>query len=265
VSLSRPTVLSDSARWWPSTLFQTTTLELRRDGVGVLIDPGISPWEIQEAAGEGVAEVVITHGDWDHVLGIGLLEGARVTAGRLTAYRLAAAGARDAVEDAAAEYYVECRGLERLRVDRPVDPPAEIELGPWTAVFRPAPGHTEDGIAISLPDEGLLVVGDYLSELEIPFVNATLGDYERTLELVVEVIETEQPAHVVVGHGRPHASARALEIAHEDLAYLAALRSFAENGGTLERADDVVCPRRDPTGDPAAHRRNVAQLLATLD
>jgi hydroxyacylglutathione hydrolase len=265
VSLSRPTVLSGSARWWPSTLFQTTTLELCRDGVGVLFDPGISPWEIEEAAGEGVAEIVITHGDWDHVLGIGLLEGARVTAGRLTADRLAAAGARAAVEDAAAEYYVECRDLEKLRVDRPVDPPAEIELGPWTAVCRPAPGHTEDGMAISLLDEGLLVVGDYLSELEIPFVNGSLRDYEGTLELFVEVIETEQPAHVVVGHGRAHASARALEIAREDLAYLAALRSFAENGGSLERADDVAHPRRDPIGDAAAHRRNVAQLLATVD
>ena len=258
-------VLSGSARWWPSTLFQTTTLELRRDGVGLLFDPGISPWEIREAAGEGAGEVVITHGDWDHVLGIGLLEGARVTAGRLTADRLAATKAREAVEEAAAEYYVECRGLERLRVDRPVDPPEEIELGPWTATCRPAPGHTEDGMAISLPDEGLLVVGDYLSELEIPFVNASLEDYERTLKLFVEVIETEQPAHVVVGHGRPHAGARALEIAHEDLAYLAALRSFTEGGGSLEQADDVVHPRRDPTGDATAHRRNVAQLLATLD
>jgi RNA polymerase primary sigma factor len=40
--------LTPSVRWWPSAVYQTSTVELRRDGVRLLVDPGIAPWEIEE-------------------------------------------------------------------------------------------------------------------------------------------------------------------------------------------------------------------------
>jgi hydroxyacylglutathione hydrolase len=261
--LSRPFEVSGSVRWWPSALFQTTTLEVVRDSARLLVDPGVAPWEIGEVAGDGDADVLITHADWDHVLGIGILESARITASRAAAERLRAPGAGEEIERQAAEYYVPCEHLELLRVDRAVEPPAEIQIGPWSAVCRATPGHTSDGMAISIPEEGLLVVGDYLSELEIPFVNSSAPDYERTLELLVQVIEDERPEHVVVGHGPPHAARRALELAEEDLAYVRALRSHVAGGGSLEDAAAVPHPRRDVVGDAEAHRQNVANVLRT--
>jgi len=45
-AMARALALNEHAVWWPSTLYQTTTLDLRGAGTRVLVDPGISPWEI---------------------------------------------------------------------------------------------------------------------------------------------------------------------------------------------------------------------------
>ena len=58
--MPRAIPLTGTATWWPSTLYQTTTLELRRAGERLLIDPGVSPWEIAEVlAGDGDARTVL--------------------------------------------------------------------------------------------------------------------------------------------------------------------------------------------------------------
>jgi hypothetical protein len=66
----------------------------------------------------------------------------------------------------------------------------------------------------------------------------------------------------VVGHGRPHAPQRALEIAEQDAAYVDALIAFAEAGGTPERADDLPFPDRGGNDDASEHRSNVKLVCA---
>ncbi|HVI38153.1 MAG TPA: MBL fold metallo-hydrolase, partial [Gaiellales bacterium] len=70
--MSRALDLTPTARWWPSVLWQTTTLTLDGDGDGarLLVDPGIATWETREAAADGATHILITHADWDHVMGI---------------------------------------------------------------------------------------------------------------------------------------------------------------------------------------------------
>jgi hypothetical protein len=49
--MSRAVQLTATATWWPSVLWQTTTLEVLRGPERLLVDPGIAPWEVREAAG----------------------------------------------------------------------------------------------------------------------------------------------------------------------------------------------------------------------
>ena len=105
-----------------------------------------------------------------------------------------------------------------------------MRLGPWLGVCRPAGGHTDDGMVISLPDEHLLVAGDYLSSLEIPAAHASVQDYRATLQMLIGVIERERPLYVVVGHGKPHTSEEALRIADDDLDYVEAVLRYADAG-----------------------------------
>ncbi len=203
--MTRSIPLTENATWWPSTLFQTTTLELRRDGQRLLVDPGISLAEIDEvvaARPEPVTDVLLTHADWDHVMGVGVLPDARVTAGRGTLDRIESGQAQASVEKESAEFYIDYAALDRLRVDQVVDTPAEISMGPWNTLCRPGKGHTDDGIVTSFLEDELLVVGDYLSAIEIPWAYSSVLDYRDTVRMLIGVIERERPRFVVGGHGR---------------------------------------------------------------
>jgi len=255
--------LTDTATWWPSVLWQTTTLELVRDGVRLLVDPGIAPWEIEEAAGDGTAHILITHADWDHVMGIGILPGARVWAGEGSAERITSGEARASVEQETRPYGVPYRALELLHVDEvvPTDG-SEYTIGPWRARSHPAPGHVPDGIATWLPDEDLLVVGDYLSKQEIPFIYDSAWAYRETLDRLAELIRSHRPSHVVIGHGSPLAPDDALAVAAEDRAYVQALIELAEGGGDASRAGEVAYPERGGSDDATAHRENLERACA---
>jgi glyoxylase-like metal-dependent hydrolase (beta-lactamase superfamily II) len=261
--MPRAIPLTGTATWWPSTLYQTTTLELRRAGERLLIDPGISPWEIEElvsASTMPVTQVLITHADWDHVMALGVLSDVPVTASRAAAERIRSGIARAEIEREAGQLLVPYRSLDRLHVEQTVDPPADVRLGAWRATCRPAPGHTDDGLIAWLPDEHLLVVGDYLSALEIPSCYSSVGDYRTTLQALVSVIERERPQFIVVGHGRPHTSEQALRIADEDLRYIEAVLAYADAGCPPDRAAQIAVPVRPAgAGDQVVHAANIAR------
>jgi glyoxylase-like metal-dependent hydrolase (beta-lactamase superfamily II) len=187
----------------------------------------------------------------------------QVTASNLAAERIRSGTARAEMELEAAELLVPHRGLEKLHVEQEVYPPADVQMGPWRGVCRPGLGHTDDGLLVSLPDEHLLVVGDYLSSLEIPSIYGSVREYRDTLQTLVGVIERERPLYVVVGHGRPHTSDEALRIADEDLEYIEAVVAYAEAGCPPDRAERIVLPDRAPgAADRSAHAANVARACA---
>jgi len=257
----RAVPLTPTATWWPSTLYQTTTLELRRGNDRLLVDPGISPWEIDEvvsASDDAVTQILITHADWDHVMALGVLPDAQVTASTGAAERIRSGEARASIEKESVEAYVPFVALDGLHCEQEVEPPADVTLGPWSAVCRAGRGHTDDGLITWFPEEKLLVVGDYLSELEIPFAYSSVRDYQTTLHTLIGVIERERPEHVVVGHGRPHTAERALEIADEDLDYIDAVLAFAEAGCPADHAERLAVPfRGGGPYDRVAHGANV--------
>jgi glyoxylase-like metal-dependent hydrolase (beta-lactamase superfamily II) len=93
--------------------------------------------------------------------------------------------------------------------------------------------------------ENDLLVGDYLSPCEIPFVD-NLADYRRTLQRLLVLI-TADIERVIPGHGPPLSREDALRIAREDLSYLNDITRCAErNDGiaalriALPRAEDVI-------------------------
>jgi glyoxylase-like metal-dependent hydrolase (beta-lactamase superfamily II) len=256
----RPIMLTESARIWPSVLYQTSTLELHRDGRRLLSDPGASTWEVAEAAGDGVQDILLTHADWDHVLGIGILRDATVHASPLAAERIGSGDARASVESQAPQFYLDFVDLDGLRVDHVVTLPSDEGAGPWAAHYEPSPGHTPDGMTTWFPDENLVVVGDYLSELEIPFVYHSAAAYRETMERLIDRLSEWRPAFVVVGHGPPHDVDTAIRIAHEDHEYVSALEAFVSGGGTLDGVDSVAYPKRSP-GDAEAHTTNITKAL----
>ena len=106
--------------------------------------------------------------------------------------------------------------------------PGRLDLGETELELHPAEGHTADGCALFARAAGLLVVGDYLSDVELPMISegGSLAGYRATLARLAPLVEEAET--VVPGHGSPHDRDTALRILDEDVDYLDALERGEE-------------------------------------
>jgi glyoxylase-like metal-dependent hydrolase (beta-lactamase superfamily II) len=228
VALHEGVIVARSVKW------QTTCTLLHHGEETFVVDSLIYPDELDALpgilgqAGWALSGLLVTHGDWDHVLGRLVFPDASVGVAETTAARLraepgvAARELREADED---DYVQRPRPLSLGQVQAlPV--PGKVELGGDAELeLIPAEGHTQDGMAIWAPFARVLCCGDYLSPVEIPWLQEH-GDrdaYVATLRRLQPYVE--QADWVVPGHGSPIDGQRALAILREDLAYLEALPS----------------------------------------
>ena len=88
--------------------------------------------------------------------------------------------------------------------------PGHCAIGERELELHPADGHTVDGMAIWVPWASVLVCGDYLSPVEIPWISesGSVSAYLATLDRLEPLVERAE--HVVPGHGAVLDSERAL-------------------------------------------------------
>lgn len=194
----------------------------------VLIDPGVSPAEIAglgsdlASAGLRVRAGFATHPHWDHVLWSRQL-------GDVPRY--AAPGAVRAAETSRDEL------LEELQESAPGHDPDVVgrltplagDAVPWdgpVARVLVHNGHAPGHAAVFLPESGVLVAGDMLSDTEIPLLDTTgrdpVGDYRAGLRLLSAVSGVRW---LVPGHGRVADAAGFRSRADADARYLDLLES----------------------------------------
>jgi glyoxylase-like metal-dependent hydrolase (beta-lactamase superfamily II) len=227
-----------------------------------VIDSPVFPDELEilpallEQAGFPLAGLLVTHADWDHLLaGLAFPEtalgGAPTTAQRLAAEPGGAA--RELREFDDEHYVVRPRPLS-LGALQVLPVPGRCELGSGELELHPSAGHTADGMVVWIPWAAVLVVGDYLSPVEIPAIESggSLTEYLATLERLGPLVRAAE--HVVPGHGHVLDSAQAIEILQADTRYLQELR---------EQGAAAALPRaaRSPT-QRRRHAENVARVAS---
>ncbi len=221
-----------------SRVWQTTCTAVRAGGEGFLIDSPVYPDELEalpavlDQAGFPISGLLSTHADWDHLLGRLAFPDAALGCGETTAARFTAApgAAQRELRAFDEEHYVEGRRPLSLGAYQSLPVPGRLALGAGGSELElhPAEGHTADGVAFVLAWVGVLVVGDYLSPVEIPMISAggSLDAYAATLERLRPLVAGAST--VVPGHGRPLERDRALELLDEDVGYLVTLRREGE-------------------------------------
>jgi glyoxylase-like metal-dependent hydrolase (beta-lactamase superfamily II) len=244
-----------------SSFWQTTATAARSGGEGFLIDSPVLPDELDavpgvlEQAGFPVSGLLTTHGDWDHLLGRFAFPDASLGVAESTGERLQAepGGAQRELRAFDDEHYVvrprplALGGVQTLPV------PGKLALGPDQELeLHPATGHTVDGMAVALPWAGVLICGDYLSPVEIPWISDGGGAaaYLATLARLRPLVE--RAGTVIPGHGAPQASAEALRVLEEDISYLERLQAQGE-------AAALPAGRNSPA-QRKIHRENATRL-----
>ena len=213
--------------------------------------------------------MLITHGDWDHVCGIGAFPDAVVSMGEETAAKVADGSRAQSIQRAAEAHGFATSGAPR--VDETFQRGRAVELGEFVVETFPLVGHTPDGTGFRLRELGLLVVGDHLSPVEFPFATSPSA-YRSTLAGLIELLREDQPQTVIPGHGPPLTAEEALGVAEADLRYLrslhgAVVEALAEDGtrDEAQAAGLAVALPRDSSPDLDEMRSfNVAREIEEI-
>jgi glyoxylase-like metal-dependent hydrolase (beta-lactamase superfamily II) len=252
VSVSPDALVVTSAFW------QTNAVALRAGGEAVLIDSPYLPDELDALpsllAGAGFEPdgLLATHADFDHLLGRLAFPGKTLGLGESSVERLRRepGSAQRDLRDYDAEFYVQRPVPLALGQVQGLPVPGRVELGERELELQPAEGHTVDGMALFDRAQGVLVVGDYLSDVEIPWISdgGALDEYRATLARLASLVE--DAATVVPGHGAPHDRETALRLLDEDADYLDA----------LERGERELPEGRDTKSQRKIHEENLTRV-----
>ncbi|MEI7889671.1 MAG: MBL fold metallo-hydrolase [Actinomycetes bacterium] len=234
-----------------SGIWHTAAVAIRSGDEAFLIDSPILPEELEtlpslfEQAGFPIVGLVATHADWDHLLGGQAFPDAPLAVAQTTAARLTAepgAAARE-LRQFDEQWYVKRARPLSMPAAEALPVPGLLEIGEQELELHPTEGHTADGMAIFARWCGVLVLGDYISPVEIPMISpgGSISAYKATLGRLRELVA--QATSIVPGHGGLLDPIRADALINEDLAYLNALEADGASA-TLPLARNTPEQRR---------------------
>jgi glyoxylase-like metal-dependent hydrolase (beta-lactamase superfamily II) len=252
VSISPDALVVTSGFW------QTNAIALRVGEEAVLVDSPYLPDELDALsgllAGAGFEPdgLLATHADFDHLLGRLAFPGMTLGLAESSVERLRRepGAAQRELRQYDAEFYVSRPAPLALGQVQALPVPGHVEIGDRELELHPAEGHTPDGMALFDRAQGLLIVGDYLSDVEIPWISegGSLADYRSTLARLAALVE--EATTVVPGHGAPHDRETTLRLLDADVDYLDA----------LERGDEQLPAGRDSKAQRGIHTENVTRV-----
>ncbi len=235
----------------------TSTVVTGADGGCLVIDPAVSVSDVAglaaRLAGTGLRPRAgfATHPHWDHVLWHGDL-------GEVPRYATptAVATAQRRRGELISDTDAEAPGHDPRLLGRLV--PLPEDRIPWdgpAAQVIAHDGHAPGHGAVFLPDTGVLVAGDMLSDIEIPLLDVTgadpLGDYRAGLERLAALEGMHGVRWLVPGHGSVGDAGEFRRRVEADLRYLEQLA-----GG--EPFEDPRCNQDWLREEYEAQRRVVA-------
>jgi hydroxyacylglutathione hydrolase len=209
----------------------TTTVVAGYDGGCLLIDPAVTVDDLAALAAElsvrGLRPVAgwSTHPHWDHLLWSAALGPAPryATPGAVATVARERAGLVSGVQESAPGHDLTLFAQVEPLVGREID-----WAGPRAVVYphdAHAPGHG----AVLLPEAGVLIAGDMLSDLEIPLLDLDAADpfdgYRQGLDLLANVPGVRL---LVPGHGHVGDQAEFRRRVAADRAYLDATQAGAD-------------------------------------
>lgn len=203
-------VIDENIVVFQSAFWQLNSTCALDSGTTFVWDPAYTPTEMEAIyrrsnRDQGAHRYLIyTHGDFDHIVAGTLFDQfIRVGSQEMEAKKNKTASCNQiaAVDQ---EFYISRPDpvqFPRLELKIKADLPFKIRLGDTDVCFFKAGGHTIDGIFTVIPALGLWVAGDYLSDIEFPFIEDDIQAYFNTLDTAKAILKEFEIKTMVPGHG----------------------------------------------------------------
>lgn len=193
-----------------SALFRTTSTLIETDDLLLLVDPNWLPSEIENIQlavkrkrGDKPLFLLFTHSDYDHIIGYRAFPTAQIIASEAFVSNKGKNKILQQINDWDDENYI--------RRPYPIEYPAvdlviksdgqQLKIGHTTLTFYLAPGHNIDGIFTVVEPLGVWIAGDYLSNIEFPYIYHSSLAYEKTLAKVDAILSNHPIKMLITGHG----------------------------------------------------------------
>lgn len=257
-----------------SALYHTTSSVITLDDCTIVVDPTWLPHEVQEIRayvdqlGKGwPVYLIFTHSDWDHILGYGAFPEAKVIASAKFQQQPERTDIVEQIQTFDDRYYLKRDyDITYPEVDLVIhEDGQQLQLGQTTVTFYLSPGHTADGIITVIEPEGILLAGDYLSDIEFPYVYSSSVDYEATMEKLEQVLSRHDVRVLVPGHGNVTTDPAAMKARIEQsVRYLQTVRQYV-NEGNQARLDAMIDQVPFPRGMKNYHEHNQQIIRKELE
>ena len=192
-----------------SRMFQLNSTVVQTDDLVLIVDPGYFPDEIEEIRqfvdsikGDRPLYLFFTLSDYDHIVGYGAFPNAATIASKA----LVDSPLRDKqLADTIGydhEFYINRPFLlEYPHVNFVIDGEGKVEAGDTLIRFYPAIGHNHDGLMAAIQPLNILIAGDYLSDIEFPFIYHSFEEYKQTIRTLEGLQLRMSNLTLIPGHG----------------------------------------------------------------
>lgn len=224
-----------------SALFCTTATVIQTADLVLVVDPNWLPQEVY-AIQNFVREIrkgrdlylLFTHSDYDHIIGYQAFPDAKVIASKAFVENPDKEAIIKQIKEWDEGFYiVRNYPISYPAVDIVVEKDAQqLSIGATNFTFYLAPGHNRDGIFtfVEWESKGVLFLGDYLSDVEFPFIYHSSEDYEKTLDKAAQLAQQPKFQIAIPGHGSLiHSNAEMAHRIKESRAYIQELRQSIQN------------------------------------
>ena len=205
-----PLRISDHIQVFQSALWQLNSTHIHFQDTSIVFDPAYLPFEINAIATQANNPVwshrylIYTHGDFDHIVGNHWFEGFEQLGSLAMAKRNNTDHILSQINTFDQENYITRPypvSYPELNYMPDVKDSLSIKLGSVELILFKASGHTSDGLFYIIPELKLWIAGDYLSDIEFPFIEDGLKEYYDTLERADKIINEFDIDFLIPGHG----------------------------------------------------------------
>ena len=193
-----------------SGLFQLNSTVVSTEDMVLVVDPGYLPHEIDEIRlhvenikGKRPVYLFFTHSDYDHIAGFGAFPDAKTVASKqFVESPLQSKQMEDLIKYDDEFYISRPYTLEYPEINYVIESDGQqLAIGETVLTFYHAFGHNNDGLLAVVDSLNLLIAGDYLSDIEFPFVYYSYHEYYKTLETLQRLIIENQDQVLITSHG----------------------------------------------------------------